>query len=210
MKGLNEYFYDTAEYKYLNEGLVSWFKAFFKKLKKSQNSRYNADTNKVEMYKVDTKKMKVQKEPVKLTDIDPETKEIISNEHTGFPIAAQILQNPNKFLKTKEHTFNPFMQCYFAQDGNKSYYVGLIMYDDNVTFIEGFKHILDVEPNLIVDNPSEVNKTMIEQFATVVKENDIKGFTCNVKMHPKLKTNLMNAGFKPSNTDKEIYVYNIK
>lgn len=210
MKDLNDFFYDTAECKYLNEGLISWFKAFFKKLKKSQNSRYNADTNKVEMYKVDTKKMKVQKEPVKLTDIDNDTKEIISNEHTGFPIAAQILQNPNKFLKTKEHTFDPFMQCYFAQDGNKSYYVGLIIYDDNVTFIEGFKHILDVEPNLIVDNPSDVNKTMIEQFAAVVKENDIKGFTCNVKMHPKLKTNLMNAGFKPSNTDKEIYVYNIK
>ena len=210
MQAIKEYYYDIAEDKYVNEGLISWFKAFFRKLKKSQKSRYNDETNKVEMYKVDTKKMKVQKEPVKLSDVDNDTIETISDEHTGFAIAGQILKNQNKYLKTKEHTFDPYMQCYFSKENNNTFYVGLIMYDDTVSFVDNYKHIIDIESNLIVDNPTEVNKTMIEQFAESLKDSGIQGFTSNMKLHPKLKANLMNAGFKPSNTNREIYIYNIK
>ena len=209
MKDLKEYYYDFAEDKVINEGLLSWFKAFFKKIYKNQRSRVTAD-NKVNMYKVNTHNMKVQKEAVKLNELDKETINLMGDKQTGYLIGSLIFKNQNKYLKDGDRTYDPYVQCYFVKDGNATYSVGMIMFDDTVSFVDGYKHIIDLESNLIVDNPTEVNKTMIEQYAESVKESGVKGFTSKASLHPKLKANLMGAGFKPSNTDKEIYVYNIK
>ena len=85
------------------------------------------------------------------------------------------------------------------------------MIDNDANFIEGYKHIVNLESCLIVDNPTEVNRAMIAQYSdTCKKENpDIKGFTAKA-LHPKLKGNLVNTGFKKSNSDNEIFIYNIK
>lgn len=206
MKHINEY----LDNKIINEGLLDWFKAFFKKLYKNQRSRVS-DNNKVEMYKVDTKNMKVQKEAVKLNDVDKDTQEIWNDKQVGFPIGSLIKANPRKYQLVKDKEFNPDVLCYFSQDKNATYIIGLLIVDKDISFIENYQHIVDIESSLIVDNPTDVNKAIIEEYSELVKKenSNFKGFTAK-EIHPKLKGNLVKLGFKRSDNDKEILIYNIK
>lgn len=206
MKNIDEYIDD----KIITEGLISWFKAFFRKIYNMQRARIK--NNKVEMYDVDEKQMKVQKEPVKLNDVDKNTISIWNDKQVGFPISAMIATNPKKYKSSdKQEEFNPDVYCYFSKDGFKTYAVGVLMIDEDVSFIQDYKHIVNLESCLIVDNPSEVNESMLDQYSEYIKKqnSNIKGFTAKA-LHPKLKGNLVNAGFKVSNSDREIFIYNIK
>lgn len=206
MKHINEYIDD----KIIEEGLLSWFKAFFKKIYNMQRNRIK--NNKVEMYDVDTEQLKVQKDSIKLQEVDKETIAMWNDKKVGFPISALIATNPKKYQSSEdEQEFNPDVYCYFSKDGNNTYAVGVLMIDENVTFVKGYKHIVNLESCLIVDNPTEVNNIILEQYIDSIKKTDsnIKGFTAKA-LHPKLKGNLMGCKFKQSNIDKEIFIYNIK
>ena len=69
--------------KIIEEGLLSWFKAFFKKIYNMQRNRIK--NNKVEMYDVDTEQLKVQKDSIKLLEVDKETIAMWNDKKVGFP-----------------------------------------------------------------------------------------------------------------------------
>ena len=85
------------------------------------------------------------------------------------------------------------------------------MVENNITYMDGYKHIVNLESSLIVDNPTEINKAVLSQYSELAKKEDsnIKGFTARGDLHPKLKGSLIKLGFKSSNGDKNILVYNI-
>lgn len=208
MKNFTSYIDDYAENAYLNEGLFDWFKAFFKKVFKSQTSLIQ--NNKVNMYNVDEKKMKFAKEPVPYDKVDKETKELWKNKNVGFPVATDMMNNESKYLKDGEITFTPMVETYFSQEADATYSVGLIIYDNNHGYIDNYVHLLDFETNLIVDNPTDVQKAMIKQFGDKLKKenNKILGFTCK-PTHVKLTANVRKMKFKKSEIDKKVYNYTI-
>ena len=101
---------------------------------------------------------------------------------------------------------------FFSQDedGKRTYSIALLMVDNTSTYIENYRHIVDIESNLIVDNPTEVNETVLKQYIDICKKenSNIKGFTAK-NLHPKLKGNLNKLKFKTSQENKEILIYNI-
>ena len=101
MQHIEEYIED----KVINEGLLSWFKAFFKKIYNTQRKRVK--NNKVEMFDVDKDNLKVQKNPVKLNEVDKSTVSLWNDKQVGFPISAQIALNPKKFQSNEKNEFNP-------------------------------------------------------------------------------------------------------
>ena len=211
MKQITEYYYNFAENKYLNEGLLDWFKAFFKKVFKSQQSRLNG--NNVEMYKVNTKNIKFAKQPVKFSEVDNDTLNEWKHDKLGYVVATNIINNQKKLLvDINNNPIDPLVYTFFSpdEDGKRTYSVALLMVDNNSTYIENYKHIVDIESNLIVDNPTEVNETVLKQYIDICKKenSNIKGFTAK-NLHPKLKGNLNKLKFKTSQENKEILIYNI-
>ena len=208
MKNFSTYIDDFAENAYLNEGLFSWFSAFFKKVFKSQASRIKG--NKVDMYDVDEKTMKFAKEPVPYDKVDKETRELWQSDKVGFPIATDMMKNESKYLKDGEITFTPMVETYFSPDDDSTYSVGLIIYDTKNGYIDNYVHLLDFETNLIVDNPTDVQKAMLKQFGDKLKTDNknLLGFTCK-PTHPKLLGYIRNMKFKKSDIDNKIYNYTI-
>jgi len=211
MKQIKEYYYNFAENKYLNEGLLDWFKAFFKKVFKSQQSRLNG--NNVEMYEVNTKTIKFAKEPVKFSEIDNDTLNEWKHNKLGYVVATNIINNQKKLLvDINNNPIDPLVYTFFSQDedGKRTYSIALLMVDNTSTYIENYRHIVDIESNLIVDNPTEVNETVLKQYIDICKKenSNIKGFTAK-NLHPKLKGNLNKLKFKTSQENKEILIYNI-
>ena len=80
----------------------------------------------------------------------------------------------------------------------------------------GFNNF-DSFSNKVVDFTISINpfhkqivpKNVIDNSTALETDSNIKGFTAKA-IHPKLKGNLMGCKFKPSNSDKEIFIYNIK
>lgn len=200
---------NIAEDAYLNEGLFDWFNAFFKKVFKSQASRIKG--NKVDMYDVDEKTMKFAKEPILYEKIDKETRELWKNNKVGFVVATDMMNNESKYLKDGDIQFVPMVETYFSQDEDSTYSVGLIIYDTQHGYIDNYVHLLDFETNLIVDNPTDVQKAMLKQFGEKLKKdnNKIIGFTCK-PTHPKLLGNIRGIRFQKSEVDNKVYSYVIK
>lgn len=208
LKNFSTYIEDFAENAYLNEGLFNWFSAFFKKVFKSQSSRLV--NNKVNMYDVDENTMKFAKEPVPYDKVDKETRELWKNSKIGFPVATDMMNNEAKYLKDGDIQFTPMVETYFSQDKDSTYSVGLIIYDKDHGYIDNYVHLLDFETNLIVDNPTDVQKAMIKQFGDKLKKEnkEIIGFTCK-PTHAKLMGNVRNMKFKKSEIDNKVYNYTI-
>ena len=206
MRHLNEYIYDVAEDKVLNEGLISWLKAFIKKIKSNQlNLIHNG---KVNMLKMDTNKLKYQKDPAPLNDLinDQYVQEIWKNNKIGFPESYKVAQNIKRISPDlNDVKSNPFVYTFYY-NGENTYYAGIIIYEKEIQYIENYMHIVSIETNLVVDNPSEVQKAMFDQFKKMLNTNkmSIEGFTAK-NSHEKMKGILANLKFKEAEDLEEIY-----
>lgn len=220
MKSINEYIDDTIEYKIFNEassnpnggGLLNWFKAFFEKIFKNQNELIDEETGKVKMQTIEEKNLKVQKEPMPYDKVSRNTLKLWQNTKTGFKIAGLISKNPKNFFKKGDEIMNPMVYCYFSKEGKRNTYSsGILMVEEEKYFVEGYRHIIDLESNLVVDNPTEVNEMILDQYVENCKDNspDTKGFTAKTTVHAVLTSNLKKLGFKISDSDKELLIYNI-
>ena len=210
MKNFSTYIEDFAENAYLNEGLFDWFKSFFNKVFKSQASRING--NKVNMYDVDERTMKFAKEAMPYDKVDKETRELWQNDKLGFPVATDMMKSESKYLKDGDINFTPMVEAYFSPDeeDKSTYSVGLIIYDKEHGYIDHYVHLLDFETNLIVDNPTDVQKAMLKQFGEKMKQEDknILGFTAK-PTHAKMLGNIRTMKFKKSEVDNKVYSYTI-
>jgi len=204
MRHINEY----IDYKVLNEGLLSWLKAFIKKLKGNQ-TKLIVDNGRVNMLDMDVKKLKYQKEPAKFRDLakDKDTLEVWSNNKIGFPESFKIAKNINKYcVDLGEVKSDPYVYTFYYQS-EATYYAGVLIYDNNVQYIENYLHIISIETNLVVDNPSEVQEAIFNEFKNIMntKKMSIEGFTAKDDVHPKMKGIITKLGFKPSDDNPEIY-----
>ena len=198
-----------AEYiddKIINEGLLSWLRAFIKKLKVNQVKLI--DKNKVNMLNMDVKKLKFQKEPVKLSDLarDKETLDIWANNKIGFPESNMIARNIPKYCPDQGETeSDPYVYTFYYR-GESTYYAAVIIYDNAVSYIDNYKHIISIETNLVVDNPSEVQVAVFDSFKKIMnkREQNLAGFTAKL-IHPKMKGILTNLRFVKSEDNEEIY-----
>ena len=202
---------DSKEDFSLNEGLLSWLKAFIKKIKNNQLKLIQ--NGKVQMVKMDKKKIKIQKEPASLIELskDKETIDIWSNPKIGFPESAKIIKNLKKYSPSLEgdednKKSTPYVYTFYYQ-GDNTYYSGIIMYDKTIEYIENRIHIINLETNLVVDNPSEIQKLMLDQFKDEMQKvkPSYEGFTTKFFDLHKFKPTMIKLGFKEDETLKEIY-----
>ena len=175
MKSLKNYIYESIDQN-VNEGLISWFKSFFMKAFKNNESLIKG--NKVNMLKMDVNKLSLNKEVVPLSNLPKENLENYKNSKIGYQDTYFIIKNISKY--TESSTNNIFIYQY-TYAGDKQYDAGIIMYDgdpDNRKK-ENYCHILSIEYNKIVDNPTDVLGAMFNQFSIEIKKKkkSLEGFS---------------------------------
>lgn len=202
MKHIGEYIDD----KVINESLLSWLKAFIKKLKSNQTKLIN--NNKVNMLDMDVDKLIMQKEPARFNDLikDRDTLEIWQNAKIGFPESSIIAKNINKYCKDLgEVKSDPYVYTFYYKS-ESIYYAGVLIYEPNIQYIENYVHIISIETNLVVDNPTEVQEAIFNQFKNIMLKEKMscEGFTAKIT-HNKMKGILEKLRFKKSEDNEELY-----
>ena len=84
------------------------------------------------------------------------------------------------------------------------------MFDQNVSYIDNFIHLIEIESSLIVKNPVPLNKAILMDFIKYIKSKNqqIIGITAK-PTHPKMKAILIKLGFDSFKDNKEILTYKI-
>ena len=205
MKEISEYINDYIDNKVLNEGLVSWLNAFIKKINGAQKKLVQG--GKINMLKMDVNKLQFQKKPAKLEDVskDKYTQEIWADKKLGFPMSAEIAKNTKKYIQDTDDTKSkPYVYTFYYKSTN-TYYAGVIIYDPNIQKVTDHLHIISIETNQAVDNPSDVSKAMFNQFKNIMdeKKKSITGYSVDInpfgpEFKNELKNTLTKLGFKES------------
>lgn len=203
MRHINEYIDDTI----IDEGLISWLKAFIKKVSSNQKKLFK--DGKVNMIKMDTRKLKIQKEPAKLADLlkDKDSIEVWNNPQLGFPESYKIAKNIKKYSPDQEEAkSNPYVYTYYYKP-EETYYAAVLIYENDIQYKPNYIHIVSLETNKVVDNPTDVRKAVLEQFKQIMnkKKPSYEGFTTK-NSQPRTFADMKNLGFKEDETLEEIYV----
>ena len=189
------------------EGLSGDLKKFFDNVFKTQESL--VQKNKVQPIKVDDKKLNKPKASFKKEDLqDKSVKQIIESEHTGFIVANQMLSNENKYFKDEDKEYNPTCYPYFYKEGENVYWVGLLMYDEKINYIDKFVTLQLIETSMIVAESNPVYKAILNDFINMMKGKFIG--ICVKPVHPKLKAIFTKLGFNSMKDNKEILTLKIK
>lgn len=153
---------------------------------------------------------------------------ILSDGSIGFSVISQMVKMPKKYLMSGEDELKPACLPYWyrpessaneAEDATKTnsdgtisptYFVGLVMYDLENTPVENYANIVAIETSMCVKESLPVMKGILNDFALhfLNKKGKFDGLASKAT-HPKMKSNLMRLGFKPSKEDKEILIYDL-
>lgn len=197
----------------IDESVLSWLKSFIKKIKANQNKLIQ--NGKVKMLRMRQNQVKIQKQAVSLLELakDKEAMDDWSNPKIGFPESAMIAKNPKKYLDQttgegeNEKKSNPLVHTFYYQ-GKNTYYAGVLIYEKDITYIENYTHLISIETNLVVDNPGDIQKLMLNQFKEMRNSSipSFEGFTAKLdKLPPKIKANMIKLGFKKDD-ENDIYL----
>lgn len=205
MKDLKEYIYETAESKFLNEGLISWFHDFADKVKKNMKDKLD-EKGAIEKIKMDVKKLKKNNQIIKLSEINNTTASILKDKAVGFPHTYDLYKNYKKY--GYEDLENLYMYTYFYKD-EMTYFAATLVYDNAAQFETNYTHIVILETNGIVENLKDVEVEILNDFKKIIRaENkDLLGFT-SILLYPDYKKTLITLKFKKTSktvNDKEIY-----
>lgn len=165
---------------------------------------------------VDIKKLNKPKRPFEYDRYfdDPIFKKIINDDNVGFTVLNQMFRNDKKYLQDDEKEFRP--NCYpywyvidIDDKHQNTYFIGLCVYDKTNTYIDNYIHLIGIESSLIINNSTELNKAILNDFISVIKKDgNFDGITAKPN-HPKMKATLIKLGFKLSKDNKEILTYKI-
>lgn len=200
---------------YINEQLKPDVQKWLAKVYKTMQSLIK--DNKVQPINVDPKKLaKPKKGGFTFEDFanDKTVKTIINDKVLGFTVTAQMLKNPNKYLVDKngeeEKELKPECLPYWYQQDNNIYFIGIVMYDSSVTYIDEFAHLVDIETSLCVSESVPVLKAMLNDFALhyLNKKGNYKGLTAKPE-HPKMRAILTKLGFNSFKDNKDILTYKL-
>lgn len=198
MKTLTEY--------NIYEGLSNDIKKFFDNVFKTQEKLIK--NNKVQPIDVDVTKLNKPKHSFSKDNLnDNSIKQIITSKHTGFTVAMQMLSNENKYFKDEDKEYNPECYPYFYKDDNNIYCVGLLMYDEKITYVDQFVTLLLIESSMIVSKSINVDKAILNDFIKLMK-GKYKGI-CVKPVHPKLKATFTKLGFTSMKDNKDILTYKL-
>lgn len=183
------------------EGLSGDVQKFFNNVFKTQEKLVKK--NKVQPIDVPGNKLNKPKSAFKKDDLqDKSVKQIIASKHTGFPVAMQMFKNEKKYFFDEDKEYNPECYPYFYKDGKNVYCVGLLMYDENINYMDEFVTLLLIESSMIVAKSTPVNKGILNDFINMMK-GKYKG-VCVKPVHPKLKATFTKLGFSSVKDNKEI------
>lgn len=209
MKLFNNYINDKEIYR-LNESVISKLLSWFKNVYKTQEKLLQ--NNKPISLKIDTKKIKGTEQPCNLEDIlkNKEEMNIINNVQIGFPTTAELLKNQKKyFTGINNEEFSPQIYRYFYVDGNNTYSLAYLMYDEKIKYIDGYVNLLDIDVLQSIENLSEVQKFIINSFEDKLKQNQKNGIVYDIK-HPRIKGTLIKLGFNTSKENKNWLIKIVK
>ena len=182
---------------YIHESLKTDIQKWLKDIYQTQQSLIK--DNKLQPIQVDTSKLNKPKKSFIFDEYatDETFKKIINNKQVGFTVASQMLRIPNQYLKDDDKEYKPDCIPYWYKD------------DKNVTYIDSFIHLINIESSLIVSESLPLLKAMLNDFIkTINKEGNYNGISAK-PTHPKIKATLIKLGFNASNDNKNILTYKI-
>lgn len=194
---------------YIVEKLKSDVQQWLKQVYNTQQSLIK--DNKVEPINVDVNKLNKPQNPFLFKDFSTDTivKQIVGNNHVGFTVINQMIRNPKQYLLDENKDLNPECMPYWYADGENIYFVGLCIYDKNVSYVDNFVHLIAIESSLIVAESLVLNKAILNDFIKLVNvDGQYQGITVK-PTHPKMKANFIKLGFKSLNENKEILTYKL-
>jgi hypothetical protein len=140
---------------------------------------------------------------------DPIVKKIVGDRQLGFTVTNQMIRNPKQYIFDEGKEINPECLPYWYQDGDNIYFIGICIYDKNVSYIDNFIHIISIESSLVVAEALPLNKAIFNDFIKYIeKEGNFIGITAK-PTHPKMKANLIKLGFNTFKDDKQILTYKL-
>lgn len=137
----------------------------------------------------------------------------LDNNIFGFTVINQMIQNPKKYLMSTgeiEEEIKPECLPYWFQGENDVYFVGLVMFDTNVTYKDESVNLVAIETSLCVDKSLPLLKAILTDFSLhyLNKKGNYK-YLASKPSHPKMEAILKKLGFRPDTENKEILTYKI-
>lgn len=194
---------------YITEKLKSDVQQWLKQVYDTQQSLIK--DNKVQPIKVDVNKLNKPKKSFTFEDFstDAIVKQIVSDKQVGFAVINQMIRNPKQYVFDENKEMNPDCLPYWYADGENIYFVGLCIYDKNVSYIDNFIHLIAIESSLVVAESLVLNKAILNDFIKLVNaDGHYQGITVK-PTHPKMKANFVKLGFNSFKDNKEILTYKL-
>ena len=194
---------------YINEKLKADVEQWLSKVYDTQQKLIK--DNKVEPIKVDINKLNKPKKPFTFEDFSTDTvvKNIVGNKQVGFTVINQMIRNPKQYVFDEDKQMNPECLPYWYADGENIYFIGICIYDKNVSYIDNFVHLIAIESSLIVSESLPLNKAILNDFIKLINaDGHYQGITVK-PMHPKMKANFIKLGFNSLKENTEILTYKL-
>lgn len=194
---------------YITEKLKSDVQQWLKQVYDTQQSLIK--DNKIQPIKVDVNKLNKPKKSFTFEDFSTDTivKQIIGDKQVGFAVINQMIRNPKQYVFDEHKEMNPDCLPYWYADGENIYFVGLCIYDKNVSYIDNFIHLIAIESSLVVSESLVLNKAILNDFIKLVNaDGHYQGITVK-PTHPKMKANFVKLGFNSFKDNKEILTYKL-
>ena len=195
---------------YINEALKSDVQQWLKKVYQTQQTLVK--DNKVQPLQVDVNKLNKPKKSFTFEDFstDAIVKKILGDRQVGFTVTNQMIRNPKQYILDDEKELNPECLPYWYQDRDNIYFVGICIFDKNVSYIDNFVHLISIESSLIVQESLPLNKAILADFVKFMEGEKQQFIGISAKpVHPKMKANLIKLGFNVSKDNKEILIYKL-
>ena len=194
---------------YITEKLKSDVQQWLKQVYDTQQSLIKG--NKVQPIKVDVNKLNKPKKSFTFEDFSTDTivKQIVGDRQVGFTVINQMIRNPKQYVLDENKEMNPDCLPYWYADGENIYFVGLCIYDKNVSYIDNFVHLIAIESSLVVAESLVLNKAILNDFIKLVNaDGHYQGITVK-PTHPKMKANFVKLGFNSLKENTEILTYKL-
>ena len=194
---------------YILEALKADVQQWLKQVYNTQQSLIK--DNKIQPIKVDVNKLNKPKNSFTFEDFSTDTvvKQIVGNKQVGFTVINQMIRNPKQYVFDDKKEMNPECLPYWYADGENVYFVGLCIYDKNVSYIDNFVHLIAIESSLVVAESLVLNKAILNDFIKLVNmDGHYKGITVK-PTHPKMKANFIKLGFNVLKENSEILTYKL-
>ena len=178
---------------FISESISSQNQEFFANVLKVQTDLSNKTS--YQKLDIDINKLTKPTAPFSWQDLKSvnEFIDLMKDNKTSPSIASEIFNNVNKYIGDT----NPMILPYWFSNGNNTYLVGIVIYNDKAVQVEGFLNIIDLEASQLCNNSDEVKKAIFNDFKLYIKtayNNKYTGMSSKI-IYPDMKSNIVSLGF---------------